>query len=329
MEAFLSAKKLKIGYKGKSIHPAVSLNIYRGEFICLIGQNGCGKSTLIRSMGGLQPLTGGSVEINGTPLKKMTSNERARNISFVLTDSSAGNSLTVRQTVELGRLPYTNMFGTLKPIDKEICRSCMEQTKVWHLQDRFIGEISDGEKQRTFIAKALAQDTPLIFLDEPCAHLDLPNKIAITCLLRELSHNNNKAVLMSTHELDIALQAADKIWLMDKENLFRAVPEDMVLEGKISAAFNNGVCMFDDANGKFSINYQGDKKLYLRGKQDSLATIWTKHALERSGYKIDPEEELFGVEIDELPQWIMEKNGRKTKFQNIEDLLFGLKSPEV
>lgn len=315
-----SAKKLKIGYKGKSIHPPLNLNLYEGELVCLIGQNGCGKSTLIRTLGGLQPPVGGQIEIMGVRIDKLKPKQRAGLISFVLTDRTASDNLTVRQTVEMGRLPYTNMFGTLKPADKEICDACMTETNISHLQDRRLGEISDGERQRTLIAKALAQTTPLILLDEPCAHLDLPNKISVMCLLRKLAKNSRKSVLLSSHELDIALQVADKIWLMDKDGLQRGTPEDLILEGKIEAAFNGTNCRFEPSSGTFKINYETGRKISVTGDATCLRTSWTKRALSRAGFEICPDEELLSVNASE-DGWILHDESRKGKFQSIEDLL--------
>lgn len=315
-----SAKKLKIGYKGKSIHPPLNLNLYEGELVCLIGQNGCGKSTLIRTLGGLQPPVGGQIEIMGVRIDKLKPKQRAGLISFVLTDRTASDNLTVRQTVEMGRLPYTNMFGTLKPADKEICDACMAETNISHLQDRRLGEISDGERQRTLIAKALAQTTPLILLDEPCAHLDLPNKISVMCLLRKLAKNSRKSVLLSSHELDIALQVADKIWLMDKDGLQRGTPEDLILEGKIEAAFNGTNCRFEPSSGTFKINYGTGRKISVTGDATCLRTSWTKRALSRAGFEICPDEELLSVNASE-DGWILHDGSRKGKFQSIEDLL--------
>lgn len=318
-----SAKKLKIGYKGKSIHPPLNLNLYEGELVCLIGQNGCGKSTLIRTLGGLQPPVGGQIEIMGVRIDKLKPKQRAGLISFVLTDRTASDNLTVRQTVEMGRLPYTNMFGTLKPADKEICDACMAETNISHLQDRRLGEISDGERQRTLIAKALAQTTPLILLDEPCAHLDLPNKISVMCLLRKLAKNSRKSVLLSSHELDIALQVADKIWLMDKDGLQRGTPEDLILEGKIEAAFNGTNCRFEPSSGTFKINYGTGRKISVTGDATCLRTSWTKRALSRAGFEICPDEELLSVNASE-DGWILHDESRKGKFQSIEDLLDAL-----
>lgn len=318
-----SAKKLKIGYKGKSIHPPLNLNLYEGELVCLIGQNGCGKSTLIRTLGGLQPPVGGQIEIKGVRIDKLKPKQKAGLISFVLTDRTASDNLTVRQTVEMGRVPYTNMFGTLKPADKEICDACMAETNIAHLRDRRLGEISDGERQRTLIAKALAQTTPLILLDEPCAHLDLPNKISVMCLLRKLAKNSGKSVLLSSHELDIALQVADKIWLMDKDGLQRGTPEDLILEGKIEAAFNGTNCHFETSSGTFKINYETGRKISVTGDGTCLKTLWTKRALSRAGFEICPDEELLSVNASE-DGWILHGESRKGKFQSIEDLLDAL-----
>ena len=280
---------------------------------------GCRKGLEAKSF--VPPSFNGFDRLMGPSRSNQTSTRSV--IGETITDRTASDNLTVRQTVEMGRLPYTNMFGTLKPADKEICDACMAETNITHLRDRRLGEISDGERQRTLIAKALAQTTPLILLDEPCAHLDLPNKISVMCLLRKLAKNSRKSVLLSSHELDIALQVADKIWLMDKDGLQRGTPEDLILEGKIEAAFNGTNCRFEPSSGTFKINYETGRKISVTGDATCLRTSWTKRALSRAGFEICPDEELLSVNASE-DGWILHDESRKGKFQSIEDLLDAL-----
>lgn len=322
----LSAKKLKVGYAGRSLCKPLNLNLYEGELVCLVGPNGCGKSTLLRTLAGLQPALSGDISLNDKKLKSLSGRERARLVSCVLTDRSAAESLTVRQVVEMGRMPYTNMFGSLTPSDKEICEASINKMGLSALAGRSIAEISDGERQRCFIAKALAQDTPLILLDEPDSFLDLPNKTGMMRSLKSLAKDNQKAVLFSTHELELALQAADKLWLFRDETIERGTPEDLVLEEKIQLAFSNKDCRFDAFDGTFKICAEQKRPVGLiNDGADELTEIWTKRALVRNGYYVSPSEELFTVTMNEKREWTLETpSSRKTKYHSLEDLIFNL-----
>ena len=193
-EIILNTKKLDIGYGNNYIAKNLMLQLYAGEMVCLIGPNGCGKSTLIRTLVGLQDSLGGNVEIKGKKLNKISLSEKSKLISWVLTDNMPTGSLKVSEIVEMGRFPYTNWFGKLSEKDKNIINNAIEAVHLTHKKDYRYNSLSDGEKQRTMIAKALAQDTPIIFLDEPTSHLDLPNTIEIMQLLRELARKTKKAI---------------------------------------------------------------------------------------------------------------------------------------
>lgn len=245
---YLESKKKKI-----SIQSDLNVSLYEGEFVCLIGPNGAGKSTLIRTLCGLQEPLCGDIQILDKQINKQSIKEKAELISFVLTDRIESGNLSVYDIVSIGRHPYTNWFGRTKNTDQKVIKNALSQVHIEQLLDRKMYEISDGEKQRVLIAKALVQDTPLIILDEPTAHLDLPNRIEIMSLLRKLAHQTGKSILLSTHELDLALQISDKIWLMKIESGIETyLPKDLMSTNKIQEAFGNFSFRFE--NGKVVIS---------------------------------------------------------------------------
>lgn len=290
----LTTQHLQIGYsKGKEkniVHADLNLKLHRGEMVCLIGPNGTGKSTLLRTLSRLQKPLQGNIFIDNKSLEKISNAEKALNISMVLTDKVEIDNARVFDIVALGRFPYSHW---LKGISESSKVKIHEAIKMVHLEEkanRFLNELSDGERQRVMIAKALAQDTPLILLDEPTAHLDLPNRVEIMLLLHKLAHKTNKSILLSTHELDLALQAADKIWLMNKNEVICGVPEDMVLNGTFNQVFKSDAYFFNPSNGNFSMNYPLSKKVNLSGEKTKM--YWTLRALARAGYFVTDDAEI-------------------------------------
>lgn len=283
----LTGKKLAIGYRKKALHQNLMLQLNIGELVGLIGPNGGGKSTLIRTLAGLQPLLDGTIQIDNHPLHKLKASQRARLIAVVLTDSIQTQSLTVRQLVEMGRFPHTNWVGKLQAKDHQLVDQAIEQVHLSHKKDCYFTELSDGEKQRVMIAKALAQDTPIIFLDEPTAHLDLPNTIDILLLLRQLAKKTSKAILLSTHQLELALQIADKLWLMTAKGIKKGIPEDIILSDYISKTFSSNHFYFDDNIGNFRVQHQQLQREICITGEESKALYWTERALVRCGYTIN------------------------------------------
>lgn len=195
----------------------------------LIGTNGTGKSTLLRSLASLQPVIGGRVMVEGEELSHLNASARAKKISVVLTDIINTQHLSVFDLVAMGRMPYTSWSGRLSDNDKEIVKRSIEQVNLSHKTLMMVNELSDGERQRASIARALAQDTPLILLDEPTSHLDLPNRVEIMLLLRQLAEKQGKSIIISTHELNLAFQMSHQIWLLSKEStVICESPVDMV-----------------------------------------------------------------------------------------------------
>lgn len=278
----LETKDLDIGYGIKRIQSGLNLKASDGEMICLVGKNGTGKSTLLRTLAGLQKPLGGSVAVQGQNVARLTNAQRATLLSLVLTDSIAVENLTLHDLVAMGRFPYTNWAGRLSASDERIVATVLEQVDLTHKAQSFVGEVSDGERQRGIIAKALAQDTPLVLLDEPTAHLDLPNRIETMLLLRRLSANTRKTFILSTHELDLALQTADRLWLMDGDGIRTGIPEDLMLTGAIEAAFGSERFHFDKASGHCLVAPPTCSRFVSIGG-DAAATVWLRRALARHG----------------------------------------------
>jgi len=226
----IRCENLHIGYGSRVIQRDLSFTLADGTMTALLGANGCGKSTLLRTLAGLQPALSGSYSLlslsggvpttngqggDGSGLSSLSEqSERSKLLALVLTERLSVESATVSDVVAMGRYPYTSFLGTLTAADRRIVREAMEQVGIADLADTYYNDHSDGEKQRILIAKALAQQTPVILLDEPTAHLDLPSRIRTLNLLREIAHTQGKTILISTHELDLALRSADNILLM-------------------------------------------------------------------------------------------------------------------
>lgn len=252
----LSAKKLIIGYDGQPIQQPLDLEVQAGEMICILGSNGCGKSTLLRTLAGLQDKLGGSLTIQGKNADKLNDTDKAKLFSLVLTDKVELENTTVFEMVALGRYPHSSWLGGLSEADKKAITKSIEMVRLTNKTECFFNCLSDGEKQRVMIAKALAQDTPLILLDEPTAHLDLPNRVKIMLLLRQLAHDTRRSVLISSHELDLALQTADKIWLMQpQKGICCGSPDELVRQGIFQQAFQTDVFSFHYIDNRLVISY--------------------------------------------------------------------------
>lgn len=294
--SILTTNNLTIGYskKGKTdvIQSELNLQLMSGELVCLIGPNGCGKSTLMRTLSGLQKPLSGKTYIENKNIEKISLLDKAQLISLVLTDRVDVENATVKDIVSFGRHPYSGWWGNKTVEDDGIVDEAIKMVHLEHKSENFINELSDGERQRVMIAKALAQETTIIMLDEPTAHLDLPNRVEIMLLLHKLAHKTGKAVLLSTHELDLALQAADRIWLMSSESngVECGVPEDLVFNGSFNRAFESKSYFFNAANGNFSMNYPMTKQVSVTG--DKTRMYWTLRALARAGFMVVEEADV-------------------------------------
>ena len=253
----VQAKGLSIGYnhsKGRKIVQSnVNLNLYNGEVTCLLGLNGAGKSTLIRTLCGFQPPLEGDVLLRGKPLGKYSAGEFAKEVGVVLTEKTNAGGITVYELVGLGRHPYTGFFGTFRDKDHKIIEESMEAVGISHKQHNYVSELSDGERQKAMIAKVLAQECPIIVLDEPTAFLDVTARIDTMVLLRKLAKEQGKAIVLSTHDIDSAIGMADNLWLLSKGKHVRSgAPEDLIMDGTIGEFFSKENIVFDQSTGKLS-----------------------------------------------------------------------------
>lgn len=217
----VECKELTIGYKAKrtgfrEVAADINAELYGGRLTSLIGSNGIGKSTLLRTLSAFQPPLAGDVLIQGKSLRRYTNKELSRLIGVVLTERPALQNMSVRELVGLGRSPYTGFWGKLTAADEEIVTEAINDVGIENLQHRMIQTLSDGERQKVMIAKALAQQTPVIFLDEPTAFLDYPSKVEVMQLLHRLTRQSGKTIFLSTHDIELALQLSDILWLMSK-----------------------------------------------------------------------------------------------------------------
>ncbi|MDX1671810.1 MAG: ABC transporter ATP-binding protein [Balneolaceae bacterium] len=325
----LGTTDLNIGYRNRRgkdtiVGEEIEVTLHSGELICLLGPNGSGKSTLIRTLAGMQSPLAGGIELFGDPVSELSNKEIAKRLSTVLTERITIGNLTVYTLVAFGRSPYTGWLGTLSQQDKEKVHWALESTGLSDFAGRDISKLSDGERQKVMIARALAQDTSVILLDEPTAHLDLPNRVEIIRLLRKLAHETGKGILLSTHELDLALKAGDRIWLMNNEkDLMEGVPEDMVLDGTFEKAFARDSFDFDRATGSFNIHRKQDRKIVLEG--DKVPVFWTERALEREGYRtVDRRDNIPAVHAEETKngyRWMIIEGEERAELHSIQGLI--------
>lgn len=234
----LETHNLIVGYGRRTVLSDVNVRVPEGSFTALIGANGSGKSTLLRTLSGTQAALGGSIWLNGNELSHMRRSNLAKSLAMVLTDRSGGGGLSVGETVEIGRHPYTGLLGRLTEEDRRIVDRSLEAVGMYGMKKRLLGTLSDGERQKVMIARALAQNTPLIILDEPTAFLDVAGRIEITALLRRLA-DSGKAIVLSTHDVSSAIASADMLWIVDKrEGCLHASERDKAIEaGYLDNAF--------------------------------------------------------------------------------------------
>lgn len=321
-----------IGYQNslkskKAIFGPVSVEISHAEMVAIIGRNGIGKSTLLRTIAGLQPQLSGEIFINGIANNRIRAKDMARMISYVSTEPVHAQQIRVNELIAMGRFPHTGWLGKLNAIDKNAIDLAVEQTGVKHLLNKTMHEISDGERQKIMIARALAQDTPVIILDEPTAFLDLPARYEILRILNDLTLKNEKTILFSTHDLSIAIDVADKLWLMEGNDIHQGAPEDLLINKVFRKLFLNSPAEFDAKTSTFRFRRELKQEIVIRGEKKYR--LLTKKAMERLGFHTN-EDDGAGMmvtllEVDGLPVWQLNHNETDLIFNSIYSLAAHLK----
>ncbi|MBD8346616.1 ABC transporter ATP-binding protein [Dysgonomonas sp. HGC4] len=328
----IELKNLSIGYLTKNnrkvVASDINADIFSGELTCLLGANGIGKSTLLRTLSAFQPKLEGQINIEGKEIETYSEKQLSTLIGVVLTEKCDIKNMSARELIGLGRSPYTGFWGTLSDEDRAIVDKSISMVKIENLASRMVHTLSDGERQKVMIAKALAQETPIIFLDEPTAFLDFPSKVEIMQLLHRLSRETNKTIFLSTHDLELALQIADKIWLIDKHSGINiGTPEDLSLNGHLTSFFARKGIIFDEETGLFRIENTYTKQIKLTGHGQMYSMV--RKALLRNGIlatrNIDSEDYIEIYNIDNKEIRIYQSEKEPISVYSIETLLETLK----
>lgn len=289
-DAVLRAHQVDVGYRSNrrshvTILQEVDLELRPGSLVCLLGPNGAGKSTLLRTLVGAQRPMAGTVELGGRDIRDLDPRGRARRLSVVLTDRIDVGYLSALELVRLGRSPRSGRLARLGATDHEVVDWALQVAGATELAARQVHELSDGERQRVMIARALAQEPDVLVLDEPTAFLDLTRRVELMSLLRGLTTTTELAVLMSTHELELALRHADDIWLVHPDRRFQCgAPEDLAFAGDIGRAYAGTGIEFDDEAGTFTVR-NARSELPVRVHGDERAARWAARAVVRAGWQ--------------------------------------------
>ena len=326
----ITTKQLSIGYQHSAgetiVASGLDCSLRGGEFVCLLGPNGAGKSTLIRTLAGMQKPLAGELRLSGKTMRDIAPRERARAVSVVLTEAMPSGMMDAYSLVSLGRHPYSGWFGGLTDHDRERIDWSIDAVGARPLANRQVSELSDGERQKISVARALAQETKLMLLDEPTAFLDLPRRVELMSILRNLAHQENLALLLSTHDLELALRFADRIWLMTPEgNLLQGAPEALALNGQLAEVFATENLDWDANSGSFRAQQVACLNVRLEGQ--CIERVWTQRALERLGFEIgqDNKEAAFSLKVDKN-SWEVERFGLNQNFEDIESLIEWIRS---
>lgn len=311
IEVILKGESLSLGYKKQSkesvIAEEISFSLEKGKLTCLLGPNGVGKSTLIKTIMGQIPILKGKITLSGKAISGFNAKLLARKIAVVLTDKVALGNLTVYQLVSLGRIPHTSWLGNLSNHDHEVVEKALNATNTTYLKDTVLSELSDGQLQKVMIARALVQDGEILILDEPTAHLDLINRFEIMHLLRKIAQEEGKAVLVVTHDLDIAIESADEFWLMQCGlPLICGSPEDLIVSNKINLLLPNDSLKFDISTGKVQESKEYD---YPKIEGEEKLTRWLKLVIRKN--KLVFPADMISLTITETPFLISMKSHKE------------------
>lgn len=313
-----------IGYKLKTksekiVKSAISVYALKGELVAIIGENGVGKSTLLKTIAGFQPIVNGDIRVSGKPISSYREKELAHLMSFVSTEIIRVTNLSVFDLVSLGRYPHTNWFGKLLDEDRYLIEEAILAVGLQGYENRMVNHLSDGERQKVMIARTLAQNTDIIVLDEPTAFLDLSNKYEIVNILHRLAGEKGKTILFSTHDLSTAVAESDRIWLMLRDSVEQGAPEDLILNGHFDRLFHNDHLFFDKDRGDFRIHKQTKRKAHITG--EGLTLDWTIKALIRNGFEVvdSTDRSIIQITVNNL-QWSVHHLTELIKFDSLLSL---------
>ncbi len=325
----VACQNLSIGYSSGG-RPKVVLNdvnatFTRGDLTAIAGLNGAGKSTLLRTLSGMLSPLKGNVLLFGRNISLFSQNELARAISIVLTDRPDDIYLTVFETVAAGRAPYSGFWGRLRKTDHAIIEKSLSLIGIHHLKHRLLSSISDGERQKVMIAKALAQDTPIIILDEPAAFLDYPSKIELMHLLRKLASEHHKTILFSSHDLELIVRTADNVWLIGNDApIVQGVPEILLKNNSFSQSFGTERLRFDTTLGYFQVNENIRGRYLIAGEIADAALV--KSALQRKGY-MPAMDVTADIKLRLVEQkLVIDRRNETFTFENFEQLIYGIQN---
>ena len=324
MSVIIYTKSLSAGYrKRKSVTTVlrnVDLELHEGELVSLLGANGAGKSTLIRTICGLQPALSGRVMVSDKDVERLTPRQLSKTIALVTTERTFAGGLTVSELVGLGRHPHIGFLGRLDEHDRQIVATAIEKVGISHKSESYVAELSDGERQKVMIAKALAQEAPVIILDEPTAFLDVASRVEVLQLLHDLARNERRTILISSHDIQQSMALSDRLWIVsDSGEIVSGVTEDLILADKISLLFSNRNVAFDPATGDFLTTRKGARQITLKADSAEL-NKWIANALRRN--------DLLACEADNPQIYAHTANDIRlngNRLCSIEELLSALK----
>jgi iron complex transport system ATP-binding protein len=329
----LSLNSLKIGYvSGRHdniLLPPLNASANRGELIAVIGRNGIGKSTLLRTLTGLQPLLGGEIFYDGINIREYSRMDLAQKVGYISTEIVKVSNMSVYDLVALGRFPHTNWIGRIDTKNHEAIMDAIAKTSMLGFCEKFVAELSDGERQRAMIARILAQDTGIMIMDEPTAFLDIGSKYEILHLLHVLSQKSKKTIIFSTHDLHMAISQSDKIWLMADNKLMEGAPEDLMLIGEFDHLFDSSPVQFSSENGTFSFRSEEKGSIYLEG--DGIRRHWTEKAINRAGFSASEVKTTPYILIPSgnNKNWYLSTHDVTQEFGSIYELVSWLRKKEI
>jgi cobalamin transport system ATP-binding protein len=324
---------LEIGYTSGSLKrvllPPIRGNGLEGELIAVIGKNGIGKSTLLRTVAGLQPLLAGTMAIDNRNIDEYTRTQLSAKIGYISTETVKVSNMRVYDLVSLGRFPHTNWFGKIDDSDHEVIVDAIEKTGLSGFRDRHITELSDGERQRAMIAMVLAQDAKIMVMDEPTAFLDISSKYEIMHLLHLLTRNKHKTIVFSTHDFNTAVNQSDKIWLISEKGLLEGAPEDIMLKGAFKSLFDESKIRYNQYDGSFTVNNIEKGRIKISGEGEMR--YWTEKAVVRAGYSVTLSESDVQIEVPSKlnPNWKYRKLEDYHEFDTIYDLMSWIRNNEL